>query len=614
MACSPTYCSSCGTANRGGSAFCYHCGCPLAGAGLAVNPTGRIASGHVLQQRYRIVHLVGQGGMGAVYKAEDISFGHRQVALKEMRQAGLDPQEVAEAAEKLKQEVMVLAGLKHPGVPSIYDHFTANGRWYLVMDFIEGQTLAEHLDATRSNGLPLPDILAIGIQLSKILGYLHTRPTSLVFRDLKPSNVMLTPEGDIYLIDFGIARFFKPGQTKDTAAYGSMGYASPEQYGRAQTTPQSDIYSLGALLHEMLSGNDPSRTPFQFAPLPIRGRPVPPELAALVMQMLDLESPKRPPSMAVVKQALERIADRERHPPMPPTTPIRPLYRRVSSPVATLPTPPPLPPPPLPVQPARRPGLRLVLVLAALVLILTAGASMLLRHVINVVAQNNAHATATVVSFAHATATAASFAHATAVSATVTAANPDPYQPPGRLALLDTLRQPYGWRASTNADWGGACQFASGMYQVHQRLPERVYMCENDGPDGGDVYANVAFEVRMTIIQGDCGGLTLRDNHRGSAYLFQVCQDGRYSFTQYVNGHGTDLMGGRAPAINQGAGRLNTIAVVAQGQTFEVYANGQNLGGVSDSSYSQGNVGLAASAYTAETTVMYQNARVWVIA
>ncbi len=210
MALSSTSCPSCNTPNRAGSAFCNNCGSPLTGGGSPSGPTGRLASGQVLKQRYRIIQIVGRGGMGAVYKAEDIQFGDRLVAVKEMRQTGLDPQELKKAADDFKQEAVLLAGLKHPSLPSIYDHFSENGRWYLVMDFIEGETLAEHLNKAKEKVLPVPEVLDIGIQLSKVLGYLHTRtPNPVIFRDLSPSNVMFTPDGHVYLIDFGIARFFK---------------------------------------------------------------------------------------------------------------------------------------------------------------------------------------------------------------------------------------------------------------------------------------------------------------------------------------------------------------------------------------------------------------------
>lgn len=119
---------------------------------------------------------------------------------------------------------------------------------------------------------------------------------------------MRTKDGHLYLIDFGIARHFKPGQAKDTAAYGSMGYSSPEQYGKAQTTSRSDIYSLGAVLHQLLSGHDPSTTPFRLPSLQSRVPTIPHELATLITQMLELEENKRPNSMSVVKQKLQSIA------------------------------------------------------------------------------------------------------------------------------------------------------------------------------------------------------------------------------------------------------------------------------------------------------------------
>ena len=134
------------------------------------------------------------------------------------------------------------------------------------MDFIEGQTLEDYLAKAPGEKLPLQEVLEIGIQLCKVLDYLHTRQPPIIFRDLKPANVMRAPDGHLYLIDFGIARLFKPGKKKDTIALGSPGYAAPEQHGRGQTTERADIYSLGATLHQLLSGRDPSEKPFQFPP------------------------------------------------------------------------------------------------------------------------------------------------------------------------------------------------------------------------------------------------------------------------------------------------------------------------------------------------------------
>jgi serine/threonine protein kinase len=264
----------------------------------------------MLKQRYRIIGQIGKGGFGAVYKAMDTQFGNRFVAIKEMSQSGLSHQELIEATDAFKREALLLASLTHPNLPRIYDQFPDAGRWYLVMDFIEGQTLETRLNkvntgTAQSQGLPLQNVLAISIQLCTVLDYLHTRQPPIIFRDLKPANVMLTSGEHAYLIDFGIARHFKPGQARDTIAFGSPGYAAPEQYGRVQTTPRSDIYSLGATLHHMLTGQDPSQTPFQFLPLP--APLVPDRLRTLLMQMLEMDASKRPDSMVTVKQELQRI-------------------------------------------------------------------------------------------------------------------------------------------------------------------------------------------------------------------------------------------------------------------------------------------------------------------
>ncbi len=300
---SSPYCPTCGAANPPQAAFCFACGQALnLASGLQ---TGLLPANQMLRQRYRILAQVGKGGFGAVYQAEDTQLGNRLVAIKEMSQYGLSPQELTQAIDAFQREAILLAGLKNPSLPLIYDQFSDAGRQYLVMEFIVGQTLEDYL--TRRGGkLPLAETLQIGLQLCHVLEYLHTRQPPIIFRDLKPSNVMLTAEGQLYLIDFGIARHFKPGQQKDTIAFGSPGYAAPEQYGKAQTNPRSDLYSLGAMLHQMLSGNDPSDTPFRFAPL---AASLPGGLATLIIQMVDLDESKRPASAGAVRQVLQRSAD-----------------------------------------------------------------------------------------------------------------------------------------------------------------------------------------------------------------------------------------------------------------------------------------------------------------
>jgi WD40 repeat protein len=267
--------------------------------------SGTLAPHFLLKQRYNILEEVGRGGFGAVYKAQDTHLNNRLVAVKEMVSQGgaLHSQELQDAIESFKREAVMLAGLTHPNLPRIYEQFGEQGRLYLVMDFIEGETLEARLQKMGIGLFPLESVLDLVLQLCSVLEYLHARNPPIIFRDLKPGNIMLTPSGHLFLIDFGIARIFKPGQEKDTTALGSYGYAPPEQYGKSQTTVRADVYSLGATLHQLLSGDDPSETPFQFAPLRIPDR----VLAGLVMRMVNVEVEKRPASIAIVRQELQRI-------------------------------------------------------------------------------------------------------------------------------------------------------------------------------------------------------------------------------------------------------------------------------------------------------------------
>ncbi len=294
---SPLYCNHCGAANQDQEERCFVCEGPLHAPSREP----------LLKERYRILVAVGQGGFGAVYKVEDTQGGNRLLAMKEINLSALAAQEAIEATDAFNREVYLLSDLTHPNLPCIYDHFTDREHWYLVMDYIEGETLEQYLDRIVSGRLPLEEVLDIGIQLCTVLDYLHTREPSIIFRDLKPANVMRTSASHLYLIDFGIARHFKPGQPRDTIPLGSPGYAAPEQYGRAQTTPRADIYSLGALLHQLLTGNNPAQNPFRFELSPLQGLSIPRRLQSLVLQMVDMDVNNRPSSMVIVKQELEQI-------------------------------------------------------------------------------------------------------------------------------------------------------------------------------------------------------------------------------------------------------------------------------------------------------------------
>lgn len=263
-------------------------------------------SGQQVANKYQLGELLGSGGMGAVYKAQDTRL-HRPVAVKVMSPAGpVGVSDLQHFTQLFQAEALRLASLKHGSIPHIYDHFEEAAHWFLVMEFIEGETLKDHLQQ-RGGRLPVDEVLKIGLQLADVLNYLHTRqPQPVIFRDLKPANVMIAPDGQVFLIDFGIARLFTPGKSQDTFVFLSPGYAAPEQHGTAQTTVRSDIYSLGATLHHLLSGTHPATSPFHFAPLFIQQ---PAQLASLIAHMVAFDPANRPASMAEVKDALQRIID-----------------------------------------------------------------------------------------------------------------------------------------------------------------------------------------------------------------------------------------------------------------------------------------------------------------
>ncbi len=225
---------------------------------------GPLEPGTLLQRRYAIQHLIGGGGMGMVYLAHDQRLSNRPCAIKEMVDHFIDPQQRIEANDYFAREADTLAQLKHPAIPAISDRFDDQNRHYLVMEYVEGRNLEEEIAA---RGGPLPEGLVIDVarQLCDVLAYLHGLIPPVVYRDMKPSNVMLTEKGRVVLVDFGIARLFKAAR-KGTMI-GTLGFAPPEQY-QGIADPRSDIYSLGATLHYIVTGRDPEKfPPFSFPPI-----------------------------------------------------------------------------------------------------------------------------------------------------------------------------------------------------------------------------------------------------------------------------------------------------------------------------------------------------------
>ncbi|MCX6381743.1 MAG: protein kinase [Armatimonadetes bacterium] len=271
-------------------------------------PNEQLPQGTLLNNRYRILKAIGQGGMGMVYKAEHTRL-QTIVAVKEIRNSETDSADFRMALQLCEQEAQMLVRLNHPNLPKVSDAFSEKDRFYLVMDYIEGETLEARL--TRNQGKPLNILQVViwALQLADVLYYLHTQKPAIIFRDLKPSNIMVRRDAQIFLIDFGIARRFHPGATKDTALLGSVGYSPPEQFGHGQTDERSDIYSFGVTFHQLLTGADPLSTPFQFTPAILLNREIPEALSLLIGKCVALEPPSRPTSMHEVAEELLAIRD-----------------------------------------------------------------------------------------------------------------------------------------------------------------------------------------------------------------------------------------------------------------------------------------------------------------
>ncbi|MBX3243424.1 MAG: protein kinase [Acidobacteria bacterium] len=271
-----------------------------------------LPEGTVLNNRYEVLRKIGGGGMGAVYLASDNNLGGVLRAVKEMVQAHIEDEQQEKAINDFKRESTILSTLDHPSIPTIFDYFfdESEGRFYLVMKYISGGDLASRLRAAPEGRLEERTVTEWAIQIADVLEYLHNQPSPIVYRDLKPSNIMVDGNsGRVMLIDFGIARSISQREEKGVTAVGTMGYAPPELFS-GNVEPRSDIYSLGSTMFHLLTGADPQSNPlliFDFQKNP-RPRQINPRLSdqieRILMRTVEYTADARFDSASALKQAL----------------------------------------------------------------------------------------------------------------------------------------------------------------------------------------------------------------------------------------------------------------------------------------------------------------------
>ena len=271
-----------------------------------------IDSNTIVGGRYKVLHPLGGGGMKLVYLAEDLRLASRPCALAEMVDSFTSPDMQKQAVAAFQREADMLAQLSNEHIPRVFDRFSEENHHYLVMEYIDGITLEDELKADGGK-MPEAQLIDIALQILDTLNYLHNLEPPVIYRDLKPSNVMIGRNAQAKLIDFGIARHFQP--QSNATMIGTQGYAPPEQY-RGRVEARSDLYALGATMHHALSGRDPAlEPPFSFPPLRSLCPQATPGLCELIDDALKYDVVLRVPDAAEFKRRLLEIRDGRAYPP-----------------------------------------------------------------------------------------------------------------------------------------------------------------------------------------------------------------------------------------------------------------------------------------------------------
>jgi len=665
--------------------------------------------------RFHLLRLLGRGGMGEVYLADDEQL-RRQVAIKVIQAEYPDP----EATRLFQREARAIAMLNHPHILPLFDFGEATIHrttlTYMVMPFCKEDTLAAWMQQRRNTALPSPqDVGFIVQQAANALQYAHNH--QIVHQDVKPSNFLIrsiedaSGRPDLMLADFGVAKSTSATATMSQSVRGTPAYMAPEQW-EGTPVPATDQYALAIMAYDLLTGHPPFQGGLgqvMYQHLHVTPQPpsklnphVPADVDTVLLHALAKKPEERFASISAFARAFQQALPVDSSSPTIANTPHEPgrsdIYatlvisetealtgtNRILTLLGGRQVPVSVPAGAYngqiirlegQVEPTSDRGVKGALILTITIAppeeqafmsnansdatVINSGSAAdftgatelasqgLLqeqtresvsatdskgveelappaRATVSTETMNRRHGlsrgtSVLLVGLALLIAVGGSvgffyFASSNqqnpALPTTVSNNQQNPYPPFGTLAATDALSdnsQGHGWDEFPTNSIGGACQFTGGAYHVSETKAGYSNFCLASKSN----FSNFAFEVQMRIIQGDCGGVIFRfqDINNGTFYYFEVCQNGTYTFLEsYSN---TLIDNSSSAVIHTGLNQSNLIAVVANGSTLDLYVNNQKINSVSDSTHSQGKVGLVASYQTGPTEVVFSDAKVW---
>lgn len=517
----------------------------------------------LIYERYRVMTVLRETSNGALYVAEDTELGNRRVVLKELRLAEGSPEERQEVARIFRQEALLLAELTHPSLPRIYEHFSASGCEYLVREYLEGQTLAEYVEHVPGGHLSMQAISDLGSRLAGVLDYLHTRQPPLILGNLSPAHVLITPEGQVFVLDVRLARQGTPDLPQQGLTPGESRYAAPEQL-QGMLRQESDQYALALLLAEALTDRSASsrllsesgsNQPVTHSSFFSSSMPSPwPAVEGVLRQALSPHPQDRYPTIRTFASALEQ-ASRSSVVPLPLSAPSAPWPGMQPA----RPAPPLSLPPSTPHQPRAKP-----LLIAAIVIVLLAVTG------------------AAAYGFLHLAETAIRTSYVPPVPPTAT---PD-------LNLYYSTSIPGPGCDTSGGIWHmedvgtqASCS-ASGMKLTQATNAPYIAEVFFLGPQIDYIFPqNYTIRVETSQLENraTCAGVETREQTTGAGgYSFEVCGDGTWNIYQYVDPTGAARLEASGNLTNTPA---YLIQVTGQGTTQHFSVNGTILQDLSDTTY-----------------------------